>query len=83
MKCKIVIPGSKISEWFSHQGMGVEVNIKQHSHLYNECMGIAVCVVFCFNYVTHQLYFTLTASGKVRVHLVNCNRHCNVITIHL
>ena len=30
----IVIPGSEIPEWFSHQSMGPEVNIKLHySHL--------------------------------------------------
>ena len=44
----IVIPGSVIPKWFSHQSMGVEVNIKVEtsSHLCDESMGIAVCVVF-------------------------------------
>uniref|UniRef100_A0A2N9G7T4 C-JID domain-containing protein n=1 Tax=Fagus sylvatica TaxID=28930 RepID=A0A2N9G7T4_FAGSY len=44
----IVIPGSEIPEWFSHQSLGDKVNIKEpYSHLCNELMGIAVCVVFC------------------------------------
>ena len=45
---EIFIPGSEIPEWFSHQSMGPEVNIKLHySHLCgNDVMGIAVCAVF-------------------------------------
>ena len=44
----IFIPGSEISEWFSHQSLGEKLNIKEpYSHLCNELMGIAVCVVFC------------------------------------
>ncbi len=43
-----VIPGSEILEWFSHQSLGAELNIKEpYSHLCNELMGIVVCVVFC------------------------------------
>ena len=44
----IVIPGSVIPKWFSHRSMGAEVNIKVEtsSHLCDEWMGIAVCVVF-------------------------------------
>ena len=44
----IVIPGSVIPKWFSHQSIGVEVNIKVEtsSHLCDEWMGIAVCIVF-------------------------------------
>jgi hypothetical protein len=47
---QIVIPGSEIPEWFSHQSMGPEVNIKLHySHLCNDFMGIALCVVLSFD----------------------------------
>uniref|UniRef100_A0A2N9IVR2 TIR domain-containing protein n=1 Tax=Fagus sylvatica TaxID=28930 RepID=A0A2N9IVR2_FAGSY len=43
---QIVIPGSEIPEWFSHQSMGPEVNIKLHySDLCNDVMGIALCAV--------------------------------------
>jgi hypothetical protein len=42
----VVIPGSEIPEWFTHQSMGDEANIKEPSNLCNEWMGIALCVVF-------------------------------------
>ena len=44
----IVISGSEIPEWFSHQSLGNELNIKEpYSHLCNDLMGIAVCAAFC------------------------------------
>ena len=69
-KYEIVISGSEILEWFRHQSMGAEVNIKQPSHLYNEWMGIIVCIVFCSHDIDRQisclipLYCSLTANGK-------------------
>ena len=69
----IVISGSEIPAWFSHQSLGAEVNIKEpYSHLCNELMGIVVCVVFCSqdNHPHHQIdnYHHLTcwliANGK-------------------
>uniref|UniRef100_A0A2N9ITF1 ADP-ribosyl cyclase/cyclic ADP-ribose hydrolase n=1 Tax=Fagus sylvatica TaxID=28930 RepID=A0A2N9ITF1_FAGSY len=56
----IVIPGSEIPEWFSHQSLGDEVNIKEpYSHLCNELMGIAVCAVFCSkeHHPHHEIIF--------------------------
>jgi hypothetical protein len=48
LRYDIVIPGSEIPEWFSHQSLGTKLNIKEpYSHLCNELMGIAACVVFC------------------------------------
>ncbi|GMY08047.1 inactive disease resistance protein RPS4-like, partial [Fagus crenata] len=45
---QIVIPGSEILEWFSHQSMGPEVNKKLHySDFCNDVMGIAFCAVVC------------------------------------
>ena len=65
----LLIPGSEIPEWFTHQSMGDETNIKEPSNLCNEWMGIALCVVFCSH--PHQrdiryayLHFWLTANGK-------------------
>ena len=46
-KYEIIIPGSVIPKWFSHQSIGAEVTITlPSSHLCDEWMGIAVCVVF-------------------------------------
>ena len=66
----VIIPGSEIPEWFTHQSMGDEANIKEPSNLYNECMGFALCVVFR-SHPHHQIYnkngllnFRLTANGK-------------------
>ena len=44
---EILIPGSVIPKWFSHQSMGAKVTITVSSYLCDEWMGIAVCVVFC------------------------------------
>ena len=52
---QIVIPGSEIPEWFSHQSMGPEVNIKLHySDLCNDVMGIALCAVVCSDATSYK-----------------------------
>ena len=65
----VVIPGSDIPGWFTHQSMGDEANIKEPSNLCNEWMGIALCVVFR-SHPNHQsdnqydrLSFRLTPKG--------------------
>ncbi|XP_075648064.1 TMV resistance protein N-like [Castanea sativa] len=59
----IVIPGSEIPEWFSHQSMGNEVKIKLPSHLCKN-VGIAICVVFCTDDFAPFLRYSLIANGK-------------------
>jgi hypothetical protein len=63
---RIVIPGSKIPEWFSHQSMGPEVNIKLHySHLCNDFMGIALCAVFSSDGITSKsIWCSFKVNGK-------------------
>ena len=43
----LLIPGNRIPRWFSHQTKGTEISLKVPSHLHDEWMGIAVCIVFC------------------------------------
>nr|POE58301.1 disease resistance protein rps4 [Quercus suber] len=81
----IVIPGSEIPEWFSHQSMGNEVKIKQPSHL-NKKVGIAICVVFCTHYVVpNQIYSlpcSLTVNGKILL-ASSCSLIDKVLSNHL
>ena len=59
---EMFIPGSEIPGWFSHQITGAEISIQEpSSHLCNEWMGFATCVVICPH---HQVvdYFDLDCS---------------------
>jgi hypothetical protein len=74
---QIVIPGSEISEWFSHQSMGPEVNIKLHySHLCNDFMGIALCVVLCSNGNNKSIEWNFIVNGNE----IRCPDHRVTIT---
>ncbi|XP_075650557.1 TMV resistance protein N-like isoform X2 [Castanea sativa] len=75
----VVFPGSEIPEWFSHQCMGNEVNIMEpFSHLCNDWIGIAVCIVFCplpHHQICHDPCYNLSANGKdMPFDLTICNR---------
>ena len=61
----MIIPGSVIPKWFIHQSIGAKVNIKEpSSHLCDEWMGIAICVVFSSLQIL-SLSCQLIARGKV------------------
>ena len=67
----LMIPGNRIPRWFSHQTKGTKISVKVPSHLHDEWMGIAVCVVFCSTppYKTNPIdcrtiFSVLTTNGE-------------------
>ena len=84
-----VIPGSEIPEWYTHQSMGDEANIKEPSNLCNEWMGITLCVVFRshpHHRIDNQnglLSFHLTANGKRKFPFVHSINIPYVLSDHL
>ena len=63
----LVIPGSEISKWFSHQKVGSSMNLQVPSDLFYKCMGIAVCFVHVFrqHHPLDQLHFVEVGSFKI------------------
>ena len=62
---QFVIPGSEIPEWFSHQSMGPEVNIKLHySHLCSDFMGIALCAMVCSDATNIEMKWSFIVNGN-------------------
>nr|POF03681.1 hypothetical protein CFP56_34438 [Quercus suber] len=58
----LVIPGSEVPKWFSHQSEGASVNLQVPSDLCNKCIGIALCSVFVL--ADHQQPDQLLASHQ-------------------
>ena len=46
----IVIPGSEILKWFTHQSVGDTISTQVTHHNENKWIGIAMCVVPCPNF---------------------------------
>uniref|UniRef100_A0A2N9GRV5 C-JID domain-containing protein n=1 Tax=Fagus sylvatica TaxID=28930 RepID=A0A2N9GRV5_FAGSY len=80
---KIIIPGSEIPEWFSHQSMGAEVNIKEPVHLCNEWMGIVACFVFYQSHFNVCLNFYLIANGYHIFPIAGIGSDSKVLSDHL
>ncbi|XP_030936579.1 TMV resistance protein N-like [Quercus lobata] len=63
----MLFPGSEILEWFSHQCMGHEVNIMEpFSHLCNDGIGIAFCIVFC-TLPSHPIQYYSPISCELKI----------------
>ena len=79
----MIIPGSVIPKWFIHQSIGAEVNIKElSSHLCDEWMGTAVCVVFS-SFLDFSLSCRLIANGKVMSATIGANYDIVVLSNHI
>ena len=70
----LIFPGNRIPRWFNHQTKGTEINLKVPSHLRDEWMGIAICVVFCStppyetNPIDHCTVFFLLKTNREKVY---------------
>ncbi|XP_023908119.1 disease resistance protein Roq1 [Quercus suber] len=86
----LVIPGSEILQWFSHQSAGNIVNAQVPSHSSNKCFGIAVCAVFsCRNvHLSNMALFLrchilINKRENSEFHLGICPRFVQVKSRHL
>ena len=71
----LMIPGSEIPIWFSHQNVGDLVNLQVPSDLLgNKLMGIAVCAVFVFrqHHPLHQLH-VFDLGCMLKTHMLHCH----------
>nr|XP_023918607.1 TMV resistance protein N-like [Quercus suber] len=79
----MVIPGSVIPKWFIHQSIGAEVNIKEpSSHLFDDWMGTAVCVVFS-SLLNFSPSCDFIANGKVMSSTVGIPGEIGLFSDHI
>ena len=85
---EIIFPGSKIPEWFSHQCMGDEVTIMEpFSHLCNDWIGIAICLLFCplphKQFYNLPVSFSLIVNGKLKPLSLNIFNNMVALSNHI
>ena len=71
----VIIPGSEIPKWFSHQNVGALVSLQVPSDLLcNKLIGIAVCAVFVFrqDHPLHQLHI-MDRGYMITTHCLWCS----------
>ncbi|PRQ55264.1 putative toll-like receptor, P-loop containing nucleoside triphosphate hydrolase [Rosa chinensis] len=72
---QIVIPGSNIPEWFSHQSVGCSVSVSLPAHWNNSrVLGFALCAVFVLHehHRVNELYIDEFKTFNATHHLVCC-----------
>ncbi|XP_061995459.1 TMV resistance protein N-like [Rosa rugosa] len=72
---QIVIPGSNIHEWFSHQSVGCSLSVSLPVHWNNsQFLGFALCAVFVLHehYPVNELYIDEFKTFNATHHLVCC-----------
>ncbi|KAM5551841.1 hypothetical protein ABKV19_026612 [Rosa sericea] len=72
---QIVIPGSNIPEWFSHQSVGCSVSVSLPAHWNNSrVLGFALCAVFVLHehHRVDELYIDEFKTFNATHHLVCC-----------
>ncbi|XP_062000729.1 TMV resistance protein N-like isoform X2 [Rosa rugosa] len=72
---QIVIPGSNIPEWFSHQSVGCSLSVSLPAHWNNRrCLGFALCAVFVLHkhHRVDKLYIDEFKTFKATHHLICC-----------
>jgi hypothetical protein len=76
----LIIPGSEIPKWFSHQKVGASMNLQVPSDLFYKCMGIAVCVVYVFRQ-HHPLDLRIGGSFEF-THYLRCSIKVNRVELY-